>query len=96
MVPVFEQAAFSLEVESFTTSPVQSQFGWHVIKVFDKRISDARSLEEMSQQLTENITKIAFARIIETLRAKATIEKVPLTNIQDKWQKKQGDLKQPD
>ena len=95
MVPVFEQAAFSLEVESFTTSPVQSQFGWHVIKVFDKRISDARSLEEMSQQLTENITKIAFARIIETLRAKATIEKVPLTNIQDEWQKKQGNLKQP-
>ncbi len=92
MVPVFEQAAFSLEVESFTTSPVQSQFGWHVIKVFDKRISDAKSQEEMTQQLTENITKIAFARIIETLRANANIEKVPLTNIQDEWQKKQGNL----
>ena len=94
MVPVFEQAAFNLEVESFTTTPVQSQFGWHVIKVFDKRISDARSLEEMSQQLTENITKLAFARIIETLRANATIEKVPFTNIQDEWQKKQWNLQQ--
>ena len=90
MVPVFEQAAFILEVDSFTTSPVQSQFGWHIIKVFDKRISEARSQEEMSQQLTENITKLSFARIIETLRANASIEKVPLTNIENEWQKKQG------
>ncbi len=90
MVPVFEQSAFNLELNSFTTSPVQSQFGWHIIKVFDKRILEARSKEEMSQQLTQNITKLSFARIIETLRASASIEKVPLADIQDEWQKKQN------
>ena len=88
MVPVFEQAAFNLDVDSFTTSPVQSQFGWHVIKVFDKRISEARTQDEMSQQLTQNITKISFARIIETLRANATIEKIPFNTIEAEWQKK--------
>ena len=94
MVPVFEMAAFNLEVGSFTTSPVQSQFGWHVVKVFDKRISEARSKEEMSQKLIQNITKISFARIIETLRADAKIKKIPLTDIQTEWQKNHGNLVQ--
>ena len=92
MVPVFEMAAFNLEVGSFTTSPVQSQFGWHIVKVFDKRISEARSKEEMSQKLIQNITKISFARIIETLRADAKIKKIPLTDIQTEWQKNHGNL----
>ena len=94
MVPVFEMAAFNLEVGSFTTSPVQSQFGWHVVKVFDKRISEARSKEEMSQKLIQNITKLSFARIIETLRADAKIEKIPLTDIQTEWQKNHENLVQ--
>ena len=94
MVPIFEQAAFGLEVGSFTTTPVQSQFGWHVIMLFDKRISDAKSKEEMSQQLAQNITKISFARIIETLRANAEIEKIPLSNIQSEWQRTQENMLQ--
>ena len=89
MVPVFEQAAFELEIGSFTSSPVQSQFGWHVIKLFDKRISEAPSQEDMSQQLIQNITKLSFARIIETLRADAEIEKTSLSDIQAEWQKRQ-------
>ena len=88
MVPVFEEAAFDLKKDSFTLSPVQSQFGWHVIKLFDKRISEALSKEEISQQLTENITKLSFARIIETLRADANIDKVSLSDIQAEWQKR--------
>ena len=89
MVPAFEQAAFSLDTGSFTSSPVQSQFGWHVIKLFDKRISEAPSQEDMSEQLIQNITKLSFARIIETLRADAEIEKTSLSDIQAEWQKRQ-------
>ena len=94
MVRIFEQAAFGLEVGGFTNTPVQSQFGWHVIMLFDKRISDAKSKEEMSQQLAQNITKISFARIIETLRANAEIEKIPLSNIQSEWQRTQENMLQ--
>ena len=94
MVPAFEQAAFGLDIGSFTSSPVQSQFGWHVIKLFDKRISEAPSQEDMSQQLIQNITKLSFARIIETLRADAEIEKISLSDIQAEWQKRQEILPQ--
>ena len=94
MVPAFEQAAFGLDIGSFTSSPVQSQFGWHVIKLFDKRISEAPSQEDMSQQLIQNITKLSFARIIETLRADAEIEKISLSDIQAEWQKRQESLAQ--
>jgi peptidyl-prolyl cis-trans isomerase C len=89
MVPVFEQAAFELAIGSFTSSPIQSQFGWHVIKLFDKRIAEAPSQEEMSEQLAQNITKLSFARIIETLRADAEIEKLSLADIQAEWQERQ-------
>ena len=37
MVPEFEKAALALDVGAYTKEPVQTQFGWHVIKVEDKR-----------------------------------------------------------
>lgn len=42
MVPEFEKAAFALNAGEYTKEPVQSQFGWHVIKVEDKRTSSRR------------------------------------------------------
>ena len=44
MVPEFEKAAFALEVGAYTKEPVQTQFGWHVIKVEDKRAAAAAGL----------------------------------------------------
>jgi len=92
MVPVFEQAAFALGVGSFTSAPVQSQFGWHVIKLHDKRIAEAPSIEEMSPQLELNISNLSFARLVETLRADAKIQKKPLSDIEAEWQQSQESL----
>ena len=89
MVPVFEQAAFALDVGSFTSAPVQSQFGWHVIKLLDKRIAEAPSIEEMSPQLEQNITNLSFARLVETLRADAKIQKKSLSDIEEEWKESQ-------
>ena len=92
MVPVFEQAAFALGVGSFTSAPVQSQFGWHVIKLHDKRIAEAPSIEEMSPQLELNISNLSFARLVETLRADAKIQKKSLSDIEAEWQESQESL----
>jgi peptidyl-prolyl cis-trans isomerase C len=92
MVPVFEQAAFALDVGYFTSAPVQSQFGWHVIKLLDKRIAEAPSIEEMSPQLELNISNLSFARLVETLRADAKIQKKPLSDIEAEWQQSQESL----
>ena len=92
MVPVFEQAAFALDVGSFTSAPVQSQFGWHVIKLLDKRIAEAPSIEEMSPQLEQNITNLSFARLVETLRADAKIQKKSLSDIEEEWKESQESM----
>ncbi len=65
MVPEFSEAAFRLDTGAYTREPVQTQFGWHVIKVEDKRTQQPPSFadaegalrEEMSQQLAETYHK---------------------------------------
>lgn len=73
MVPNFEAAAFALAIGTHTSAPVQTQFGYHVIKLEDKRIAPAPTLEQMSQQIGTNLSQQALARLIEDLRKDATI-----------------------
>ena len=74
MVPAFEAAAFSMPVGSYSADPVQTQFGWHVIQVIDKGVEPAPSLDQMRDQITANLSRQSFARVIESLRAGAAIE----------------------
>ena len=73
MVPDFEAAAFALAIGTHTSAPVQTQFGFHVIKLEDKRIAPAPTLDEMRQQIGTNLSQQALARLIEELRKDATI-----------------------
>lgn len=73
MVPDFEAAAFELEIGTFTSRPVQTQFGWHVIKLEDKRTQPAPSLDEMRSQIAQSLSQQALARLIEELRKDAEI-----------------------
>ena len=74
MVPDFEVAAFNLEIGTYTSVPVQTQFGWHVILLEDKRTAQPASLEEMREQIGTALSQQALARLIEEMRADATIE----------------------
>lgn len=74
MVPAFEAAAFAMPVGSYSADPVQTQFGWHVIQVSDKGVEPAPSLDQMREQITANLSRQSFARVVESLRAGATIE----------------------
>ncbi|MBU3192336.1 peptidylprolyl isomerase [Clostridium bowmanii] len=54
MVPEFEKAAFELEVGEIS-EPVKTQFGYHLIKLDEKSLGEAKSLEESRQMIVKNI-----------------------------------------
>ena len=75
MVPDFEAAAFNLEIGTFSSQPVRTQFGWHVIKLEDKRIAAPATLDEMRGQIANSLSQQALARLIEEMRSDAAISK---------------------
>ena len=81
MVPAFENAAFALEAGSFTQTPVQTQFGWHIILVEEKRIAEAPTIEELAPQLRQNLISQNLGRLLDSLRANARIERRPFADI---------------
>jgi peptidyl-prolyl cis-trans isomerase C len=74
MVPAFSKAAFALKPGEVTSEPVQTQFGWHVIKVEEKRMAGASSFEESADKIRADLRTKAYEKAISDLRAKATID----------------------
>ena len=82
MVPPFEKAAFSLNKNEITQIPVQTQFGWHVIKIFDKRIPEAPSYENMKSKLIQDFERKIVSKKIQDLRNDALIEKLSSSELE--------------
>ena len=82
MVPPFEKAAFSLNKNEITQRPVQTQFGWHVIKIFDKRIPEAPSYENMKSKLMQDLERKIVSKKIQDLRNNALIEKLSSSELE--------------
>jgi len=74
MVPEFERAAFALEKGQSSTEPVQSQFGWHVIKVVDRREQAAPTLQQARGQIEELLSSELVTAYVTSLRAGAKVE----------------------
>ncbi|MCH8156091.1 MAG: peptidylprolyl isomerase [Proteobacteria bacterium] len=74
MVPEFSAAAAKLEPGQYSKDPVQTQFGWHVIKVEDRRTAEPPGFEEVEPQLREGMARAAVEAIFKQLRDGATIE----------------------
>jgi peptidyl-prolyl cis-trans isomerase C len=75
MVKPFADAAFSAEKGSIT-EPVKSQFGWHIIKVEDKRTKPVPNFEEVRPQIDAYLGRKAQQDAILALREKAKIERL--------------------
>lgn len=75
MVPAFSEAAFSLKPGEIS-QPVQSQFGWHVIKVEDKRAKPLPTFDEVKSQIDEYLVRKAQQDLIVSLREKNKVERL--------------------
>ena len=75
MVPEFSAAAFALEPGKIS-DPVKSQFGWHVIKVEEKRARKAPPFEQVKPQLEAFVIRKAQAEYVAKLRSDAKIERL--------------------
>lgn len=74
MVPEFEQAAFAMEVGSYSKEPIQTQFGWHVLKVEDKRSQQPPAFDQVSGQFRAAMLREAYVEAVGALHEAAEIE----------------------
>jgi peptidyl-prolyl cis-trans isomerase C len=75
MVPEFAEAAEKLEVGK-VSAPVKSQYGWHIIKVEDKRTKPLPKLEDVRGQIEEYVSRRAQQDAVKKLLDAAKIERV--------------------
>jgi peptidyl-prolyl cis-trans isomerase C len=75
MVPEFSAVAFALEPGK-VSDPVKSQFGWHVIKVEEKRRRKAPDFDQVKSQIETYVTRKAQADYVGKLREAAKIERM--------------------
>ncbi|MEZ5871149.1 MAG: peptidylprolyl isomerase [Nitratireductor sp.] len=74
MVPEFEAAAFALEKGAYTKEPVQTQFGWHVIKKEDEREAVPPAFEAVKEQVRQLVLREKYVALIEAARKDANVE----------------------
>jgi len=73
MVKPFSEAVAKLQKGSMSQEPVQTQFGWHVIKLEDVRELKAPPYEKVKDSLQKQLTKRQVEKMMLDLRSKATI-----------------------
>lgn len=74
MVQPFEEAAFGLAEAGDVSAPVQSQFGWHIIKLTEKRQSAPPAFEQVAPQIQNQLLMQTFTEKVDELMSGLEIE----------------------
>ncbi|NTS32241.1 peptidylprolyl isomerase [Phyllobacterium sp. BT25] len=74
MVPEFEKAANELEIGKYTKVPVQTQFGFHVIKLEDKRVQQPPAFDQVKEQVKSILIRERYLDLVKKDRGDLKIE----------------------
>ena len=75
MVPEFAEAAFALDPGAYSKDPVQTQFGWHVIKVEERRKRPEPEFELVKPQLEAQLRQQILTELVQEWQEDAKISK---------------------
>ncbi len=75
MVPEFAEAAFAMQAGQLSETPVKSQFGWHIIKVEERRQRQIPSFEQVRGQIEDFLTRRVQADLVQRLRSEAQVQR---------------------
>jgi len=75
MVPEFSEVAFTLE-KGQLSGPIKTQFGWHVLKVEDKRMREPPPFDQVRGEIERFASRKAQVDLVTKLRASAKVERV--------------------
>ena len=76
MVPEFATAAFALQAGQVAAAPVRTQFGWHVIKLEERRSSRGPSFEDSRDTLRQSVIEEEVQAAVQRIRATVRIERM--------------------
>lgn len=74
MVKPFSDVVANLQKGSISNSPVQTQFGWHVIKLIDTRPAQPLAYDKVKDGLQKNLQQRNLEKLMSDLRTKAKID----------------------
>ncbi|MDR2220694.1 MAG: peptidylprolyl isomerase [Methylobacillus sp.] len=73
MVKPFSDAVTKLQKGQITSTPVQTQFGWHVIKLKDTRAAQPPAYDQVKENIKRQLQQVALEKHLRGLREKAKI-----------------------
>lgn len=75
MLPEFADVAFALKAGEITQAPVQTRFGWHVIKLLERRSAPAPALDQVRDDIRQAIIQDGVTRVLASAKQGLAVEK---------------------
>jgi peptidyl-prolyl cis-trans isomerase C len=75
MLPPFSDAAFALKPGEITDKPVQTQFGWHVIQVEERRVAPTPTFDQAREELRSRMIQESVQKLLASARSAVKVER---------------------
>ena len=75
MLPEFSNAAFTLQPGAITDAPVKTRFGWHVIKLLEKRTAPPPPLDQVREEIRQSLIQEGVTKVLAEAKTGLAIEK---------------------